>query len=152
MNALTPDSLSIREVAASDAAAVAVLGGEPGYPQTAETIRTSIEALSRRTDHAIFVACESGEVVGWIEVGIAHHLVAEVRAEIGGLVVASEARSRGIGGKLVAHAERWAVKQGVKVILVRSRIAREDAHRFYRRAGYEQIKTSAVFTKGIGPG
>jgi GNAT superfamily N-acetyltransferase len=149
MNPAEPNTLSIREVAPDDSAAVARLSGELGYPQSVETIRASIEALSRRTDHPVFVARLSGEVAGWIEVSLTHHLVAEMRTEIGGLVVASTVRSRGIGGQLVAQAELWAVARGVNIILVRSRIAREDAHRFYRSAGYAHIKTSAVFTKKI---
>jgi GNAT superfamily N-acetyltransferase len=91
----------------------------------------------------------SGEVVGWIDVSAAHHLQSEPLAEIGGLVVASEARSGGIGRRLVERAEEWAVQRGLKSILVRSQVARAAAHRFYLREGYERIKTSAVFTKKL---
>lgn len=71
------------------------------------------------------------------------------RAEIGGLVVSAPARGRCVGAQLVARAEAWAREQGLSAILVRSQIAREDAHRFYLREGYQRTKTSAVFTKPL---
>jgi GNAT superfamily N-acetyltransferase len=77
------------------------------------------------------------------------HLTAEARAEIAGLVVASEVRSRGIGRHLVARAERWALERGLTDMIVRSRSTREAAHRFCLREGYRQTKISAVFTKEL---
>jgi GNAT superfamily N-acetyltransferase len=144
-----PIDLISREIIARDAAAVARLSGELGYPVSSEEMKRRIESLARLPDHAVYVACVSGEVVGWIHVQVSHHLQAEPRAEIGGLVVSSEARSRGIGRRLVAVAEEWALQQGLKSIVVRSRATREAAHRFYLREGYTQTKTSAVFTKGL---
>ena len=112
-------------------------------------MRERIEFLVRLADHAIYVSCLSAEVVGWIDVSEAHHLQAESRAEIGGLVVSSKARGRGVGRQLVARAEHWALKRGLKIVVVRSRIDREAAHRFYLREGYAQTKTSAVFAKQL---
>lgn len=100
-------------------------------------------------DHVVYVACLAGEVVGWVDVGVAHHLQSEPRAEIGGLVVASEARGAGIGRLLVERAEGWARQRGLKSVVARSQIAREAAHRFYLREGYARTKTSAVFTKTL---
>jgi (aminoalkyl)phosphonate N-acetyltransferase len=148
MNAM-PDDPIIREIAPKDAAAAAGLTGELGYATSVDVMQQRIECLSGLTDRAVYVACLSGEVVGWIDVSAAHHLQSEPRAEIGGLVVASEARSGGIGRRLVERAEEWAVQRGLKSMLVRSQVAREAAHRFYLREGYERIKTSAVFTKKL---
>ena len=106
-----------------------------------------IQALTQT--HKVFVACEGDVVVGWIDVGVVTHLQSGSYAEIGGLVVTDGHRGRGVGGALVAYAEAWASRQGLSKILVRSQIAREAAHRFYLREGYQRTKTSAVFTKGI---
>ena len=103
--------------------------------------------LTRLAGHAIYVATVGNEMAGWIHVAIVHHLQAESRAEIGGLVVGAHVRSKGIGRELVARAEEWALRQGVNSVVVRSQIARQDAHRFYLREGYRQTKISAVFTK-----
>ena len=147
--------LSIREVRISDAGAVAKLSGELGYPVSIEVMENRIRTLEVLNDHVVYVACVTEGVVGcivvgWIVVGVTHHLQAEPYGEIGGLVVSSEFRSNGIGRQLVATAERWVADRGIAKVLVRSQIAREAAHRFYLREGYSQTKTSAVFSKALG--
>jgi GNAT superfamily N-acetyltransferase len=139
----------IREITQEDAPAAARLSAELGYPVTAESIAPRIDFLLSQPDHVIYVACDFEEVVGWIDVSVVHHLQVEPRAEIGGLVVAAEARNRGVGRELVARAEEWAAERGLTSMLVRSQIKREDAHRFYLREGYARTKTSAVFTKEL---
>lgn len=140
----------IRPVKNEDAEAVAELSGELGYPVSPESMRQRIAELRSRADHAVYVAYSvEGTVVGWIDVAMAHHLQAEPRAEIGGLVVSARVRSKGIGRSLMAQAEQWAAGRGLNKILVRSRTARERAHRFYERAGYARIKTSIVFEKEL---
>jgi len=137
--------LQIREITLADAPAAAELSGELGYPTSPESMQQRIAALS--ADHAVYVASLTGEVAGWIDVSVTHHLQSDPRAEIGGLVVSSKLRSRGIGRVLVARAEQWALERGLNSVVVRSQIAREDAHSFYLREGYARTKTSAVFTK-----
>lgn len=139
----------IREITPDDAPAAAILSAELGYPVSPDVMLQRIGFLLNQADHAIYVACLAGNVTGWIDVGIAHHLASEPGAEIGGLVVSAETRSRGIGRLLVARAEQWAVERGMTAMLVRSRIKREAAHRFYLREGYSHTKTSAVFTKQL---
>jgi GNAT superfamily N-acetyltransferase len=146
MDSTTP---LIREMTPDDAVAAANLSGELGYQTSAESVRQRIETLLGRPDQAIYVACLSGNVVGWIDLAVTYHLAADPRVEIQGLVVSAEVRSRGIGRLLVERAEEWARSRGLTAMLVRSRITREDAHRFYLREGYERVKTSAVFTKDL---
>jgi GNAT superfamily N-acetyltransferase len=141
------EDLTIREITAADATAAARLSGELGYLVAPEIMQQRIDSLT--ADHTVYVACVAGEVVGWVDVGVAQHLQSEPRAEIGGLVVASEARGAGIGRLLVERAEGWARQRGLKSVVVRSQIAREAAHRFYLREGYARTKTSAVFTKTL---
>lgn len=143
------NELVIREIGASDAEAAARLSGELGYPAQPEAMARRILQLSGQRDHAVYVASLGTEVVGWIELAITFHLVSEPYADIAGLVVTESARSQGIGGKLVRFAEEWAKKQGVRKLLVRSRITRERAHAFYERAGFAKVKTSVVFEKAI---
>jgi GNAT superfamily N-acetyltransferase len=143
-----PDLL-IREVTPADAMVVAVLSAELGYPASYLSMQQRIESLLRQPDHVVYVACLFGSVVGWVHVSVVHHLAADPRAEIGGLVVSADVRSRGVGACLVARAEQWAAERGVNTMTVRSRVTREDAHRFYLREGYERTKTSAVFSKTL---
>ena len=140
----------VREITLRDAAAAAVLSGELGYPASVEEMEQRIRDLPARNDHAVFVACLPEErVVGWIDVAITHHLQADPYGEIGGLVVSGEVRSAGIGRRLLAEAEQWVSDRGIKRMVVRSRVSREDAHRFYERERYSRTKTSAVFSKDL---
>ena len=41
-------------------------------------------------------------------------------------------------------------RQGIAIVRVTSRSTRADAHRFYLRDGYTEIKMSKVFEKHIG--
>jgi GNAT superfamily N-acetyltransferase len=125
------------------------LSGELGYPASIAAMEERIRNYALLTDRIVFVASREGAVIGWIDIGIVHHLQVEPNGEIGGLVVSHTCRSAGIGAKLVSHAEQWVRARGVTKVIVRSNITREAAHRFYLREGYERTKTSAVFSKTL---
>ena len=77
------------------------------------------------------------------------HLQYAASAIIGGLVVREDMRGHGIGRRLCLEVEQWARSRSVPLVRVRSQIKREDAHRFYLRDGYRQVKTSLVFEKKV---
>ncbi len=139
---------TLREIEPSDAPSAAILSGQLGYPVETPEMLQRIAAIERRT-RRVFVACAEHQVVGWIEVEITNHLASGARGEVTGLIVSDAYRSQRIGAKLLTAAENWAIEQGVTNIVVRSQVARENAHRFYLREGYLRTKTSAVFTKSI---
>jgi GNAT superfamily N-acetyltransferase len=97
----------------------------------------------------VFVACVGDAVVGWVDVAITLRLQSQPFALIGGLVVKEGLRGQRIGKRLCEEAEAWSRAQGVGVIRVTSRSTREDAHRFYLRNGYTDVKTSRVFEKKL---
>jgi GNAT superfamily N-acetyltransferase len=133
-----------------DAAAVADLATQLGYPSTGEEVRERFVALAASEADGVLVAVDEGDVpIGWIHVARQMQLVASDRATIGGLVVADGHRSAGVGTELLAAAEAWARDHGARVMSVRSRSTRERAHRFYQRSGYELIKLSHVFEKPL---
>jgi GNAT superfamily N-acetyltransferase len=146
---LSEDSHCIREIEVTDAEAAAKLSDELGYPVSENAMARRIESVTGLRDHVVYVACVSNTVVGWIDVGVVHHLQGEPYGEIGGFVVSSDYRSAGIGRRLIERAERWVAQQGIRKMVVRSQIAREAAHRFYLREGYSRTKTSAVFSKDL---
>jgi hypothetical protein len=59
------DDLLIREIAAGDATATASLSEELAYPVSPDIMRQRIEFLNRLEGHVVYVACLSGDVVGW---------------------------------------------------------------------------------------
>jgi PhnO protein len=140
--------LSIRPIEPRDASAAAELSGQLGYPATAEIILERIASLA--ATQAVFVAELNSEVVGWIEVSLNFRLQTPPYALIGGLVVKDGVRGLSIGKRLCKQAEQWSIAQGVSLIRVTSRTTRTDAHRFYLRNGYSDVKTSRVFEKRLG--
>lgn len=152
-NASETAKLSIRKIMPGDAAPVAALSGQLGYETSTEAMAERIAKLGAAGEvQAVFVACMIGselaeQVVGWIDIAITFHLQTEPFALIGGLVVKDGIRGAGIGKRLCETAESWVRSQGIKVLRVTSRSTRLDAHRFYLRDGYTEIKTSKVFEK-----
>jgi GNAT superfamily N-acetyltransferase len=146
---LDRNQVLIRQLAAEDAVAVAELSGQLGYPESAERLRTRIETMAQSEDRVAFAAVCDAELVGWIDAAVERHLQAEDTVVIGGLVVRETARGCGVGKRLCEEVEQWAGERGFRRVRVRSQIKREDAHRFYVRDGYRQVKTSVVLEKEL---
>ena len=141
--------LTIREITISDAEAAARLSTELGYPVTPDVMAERIRRVADCPDRAVFVGSVGNSVVAWIDVGVVAHLQSDPAGEIGGFVVADGFRSTGIGRELLRRAEQWAHDRGLRRMVVRSQIKRDAAHRFYLREGYEQVKTSHMFSKSL---
>jgi GNAT superfamily N-acetyltransferase len=140
----------IRRARQSDAARIAVLSGQLGYPATVRQMAARLKRALREKSGACFVAeANEGKVIGWVHVSVTPLLEVERRAEVNGLVVDEEVRSRGVGGSLLRAAEKWARKMGCKGMSVRSNVIRERAHGFYLREGYEHYKTQKAFRKAL---
>ena len=142
--------LKIRPAKTGDAARLAELSGQLGYPATAAEIRKRMQGIRSAAHHALFVAeTKDAGVIGWIHVSKQPLLEVEIRGEINGLVVAEDRRSLGAGARLLATAEDWARKHGCKGMSVRSNVIRERAHQFYERNGFEHYKTQKSFRKPL---
>ncbi len=141
------EKLKIRRARLSDAARLAELSGQLGYPASRNEILQRMKRMQPAMLHAIFVAESGKAVTGWLHVSVTPLLEVPLRAEVNGLVVDETQRSAGTGAKLLAAAERWAAGKGCKSMSVRSNVIRERAHEFYLRNGYEQYKTQKTFRK-----
>jgi len=142
--------VKIRRARANDAAQLAELSGQLGYPTTAPEIKKRLRRLKPSSQNALFVAesPDSG-VVGWAHVSVTHLMEVGTRAELNGLIVADGQRSLGAGARLLQAAEDWAHKRGCPSMSVRSNVIRERAHKFYERQGYEHYKTQKAFRKEL---
>jgi predicted N-acetyltransferase YhbS len=138
----------IREIQPQDAVAVAALALQLGYERSPDQILMWINTRDPANQVA-FVACSAHEILGWIEVSIVSHLQSDRHTLIGGLVVKDGTRGLGIGRLLCKQAEEWTRSKQLTLIRVTSRSTRKDAHRFYLRDGYEEVKTSAIFEKRL---
>jgi len=147
---VTSESVSVRRATVADAAAIASLSAELGYPVELGDIQKRLRALLEATDQLVLVATAADHaVVGWIHG--AEHLLLEVgsRCEILGLVVSSGHRRSGIGHRLLTAVEAWAHNRGLPEVSVRSNVLRESSHPFYEKHGYRRVKTQHAYRKTV---
>jgi GNAT superfamily N-acetyltransferase len=144
-----PD-ITIRSARPSDAEAIAALAKQLGYTAEASLVADRLSRVLNRPDQQLLVADHSGRPVGWIHMLIAEYIEAEAFVVIGGLVVDRDHRKQGIGRRLLADAEEWAAQRGCSVVRLSSTVQRIEAHQFYERAGYTNIKTQYSFAKSVG--
>ena len=131
--------LHIRPVVATDAAALAPLMGELGYPSTAEEIRERLTRNAQQQESEAWVAVHDGATVGF-DAGLMvwSYVSNGASAQLTSLVVASGARGMGVGRQLVALFEEWARDRGATRVVVTSALHRDDAHAFYPAIGYAE--------------
>lgn len=139
----------IRQGIASDAAALAALAGELGYPSTPRAMAERLAPLLGDPDQQVLVYERGGAVVAWIHVAAVRSLESGPFVEIRGLVVTETERGHGIGRALVGAVEAWARTHGFARVRVRSRQEREGAHRFYGGLGYTCVKTQLAFDRRL---
>jgi len=139
----------IRPATLDDVAAMVDLNRQLGYPTTESELRTRLEPILASAGDAVLIALEDTRPIAWVHVAIERTLEATDVAVLRGLVVDEAHRSGGVGVALLTAAEAWASQHGCVAVTVRSRVARERAHRFYEREGYVHAKTSHVFTKPL---
>jgi GNAT superfamily N-acetyltransferase len=141
---------TVRYALPRDAARIAELSGQLGYPASAEEIRQRLRMLKPISRHAVFVAINSEEnLIGWLHVSVTPLLETALRAEVNGLVVDEDQRSLGAGAKLLQAAEGWARARRCLSMSVRSNAIRDRAHGFYLRNDYEHYKTQKAFRKKL---
>ena len=138
---------------AADAPAVALLSEQLGYDSLPpELVAERLDRFGRSRDHGCFVAERSSVLLGWVDVFSVSMLISpQFFAEIGGLVVDTNARRQGVGRALVRQAEVWANEHGFAEVRLRSGLHRTEAHEFYQSLGYELAKTSHLFRKDLVP-
>lgn len=140
----------IRDARVSDAAEIARLSAELGYPISAAEMRTRLVSLLGEDSQQIAVAATTpSTLVGWV--AAEHRLLLEYgeRVDIVGLVVDPAARRSGIGRALVTEVEIWAASRKVSTVFVRSNVVRNESHGFYEGIGYDRTKTQHAYTKSL---
>jgi N-acetylglutamate synthase-like GNAT family acetyltransferase len=142
--------VEIRKARLADARAIAELSGQLGYPATEKEMAQRLSKLLRMRLNLILIAeTAAHQTIGWLHVSVTPLLEVPLRAEVNGLVVDENQRSRSAGAALLKAAERWARVQGCQSMSLRSNVIRERAHEFYSRHGYEHYKTQKSFRKTL---
>lgn len=140
--------VAVRRARMDDAARLAALCRQLGYPASQARIRRRLRRILGRLDHAVFVARETGRaLLGWVHVHRRELLEEDPQAEIEGLVVDVGHRGRGVGRLLTERAEAWARSRGCGAVRLRTNVIRTGAHRFYAALGYRHLKTQRVYRR-----
>jgi GNAT superfamily N-acetyltransferase len=133
-----PATLTIRDARPADAAAIADLLGELGYPAKAAPVQRRLERIAHDRSSTLFVAEVSGEIAG---LGGLHVLPLIEHDELGcmltAMVVGAGHRRQGIGAELLRAVEREARSRGCNRLVLGSADRRADAHAFYESLGFE---------------
>jgi GNAT superfamily N-acetyltransferase len=138
-----------RQARADDAAEIARLAGELGYPADTQAMAARLQALLADPRRCAYVIEGDDRLAGWIAVERRLSLEAGERVEITGLVVDGTVRRGGVGRALVAVAETWAAQQGVDLVIVRSNVQRQASHPFYEGLGYRRQKSQHVYARRL---
>jgi N-acetylglutamate synthase-like GNAT family acetyltransferase len=117
-----------------------------GYDVDESTLSHRIDAI-RNQGGEVLVASKNGRTVGCVNTIIDIRLAEGLTGELVSLVVSVEYRGEGIGKGLVSKAESWLKAKGCNTIRVRANAVRKEAHRFYLKLGFKEIKTQKIFAK-----
>lgn len=140
-----------RPARAADAAEIARLAGELGYPVDLGSMAARLDVLSGEPRQCVHVVDGEGRLAGWIAAERRLSLEIGERVEITGLVVDGTVRRGGVGRALVRAVEAWAGEQGIGMVVVRSNVQRQASHPFYEGLGYARQKSQHVYGKHLGP-
>ena len=131
-----------------DAERIAELLGQLGYPTEVPVVRGRLERLAASGADETWLAERDGQIVGLIGLHVSDSLEHDGPVgKISEIVVDEGHRGHGIGAALMERAEREARRRGCVLLFLTTAERREEAHRFYRRLGFEE--TGRRFAKSL---
>lgn len=140
----------IRPAVVGDAEHIGELISELGYPTTTAAMSKRLLDLLSDPSYVTLVADVDGHVIGVAGGALGRYYEKDgIYSCLAVLAVASTARGRGVGSRLVEAIERWSANKGAREVVVNSGLHRADAHDFYQRRGYS--RTGFRFIKSLDP-
>ncbi|GAA3439907.1 GNAT family N-acetyltransferase [Kutzneria kofuensis] len=132
-----------RAVAADVPAIVAMLADDPlgasrENPSDIDAYLAAFDRIDRDSDELLMVADRDGEVVGTLQLSFLHGLSRQgaTRAQIEAVRVRADARSEGLGARLIEWAVAESRRRGCHLVQLTSDNSRTGAHRFYEGLGF----------------
>lgn len=134
-----------------DINACKMLSSQLGYSGFNENFKTRFQEIKELKNHHLVVAenCDNKTVVAWMHIEIRYYLETDFKSQICAIVVEKNQRGTGIGKKLLEYAEKWSLDAGMTEIILYSNLIRAEAHKFYEKNGYTNLKTSKYFKKDL---
>lgn len=110
-----------------------------GHTVTEADMLDRLQYVEGTPGEALYVCCEGERVVGLYGFRIRQNLDdVSCYGEVSVIVVDQTAKRRGVGKRMMEHAEQQAVEQGCKGTWLVSGMGRvNEAHSFYQELGYE---------------
>jgi GNAT superfamily N-acetyltransferase len=137
-------STRIRTARPPDAAALAALCTELGYPSTEAQVADRLSLLDD-PQHALLVADAADGLAGFIDVHVQRLVETDPFGEVGGLVVAELHRGQGLGRALLGAAAAWCRERDLADLWIRANLARVGPHEFYEATGCHVVKDQRVY-------
>jgi len=139
------DWLLVRPATPRDADALVALGRDVAhepelwltYDRTRGDERRNVRGVQRDPNVAVFVAESPEGVVGRLSIARDRNTYSHHVAELG-LMVAAEARRRGVGSALMKEAIKWAKRAGVVKLELTVFPHNEPAIALYRKLGFRE--------------
>jgi GNAT superfamily N-acetyltransferase len=146
----TSNQVKIRQAEIQDAERIAILCEQLGYSATLEEIKQRLGKILNNDSYIFYVATLANEyVIGWAQAHIYELILMPTQALLHGLVVDENYRNNGIGKLLMQRIEEWAYEVGCEGVQVRSNVKRKEAHLFYEKIGYTNMKEQKAFHKPL---
>ncbi len=135
-------TVTLRAATAADAASIAALLTDEGYPAGASDIDGRLERFASAFSQ-VRVADQDGQILGFIAVHLVPRFEHDDRiVRVVALVVDPGARERGLGHVLMAEAERIGREEGAAFVEVTAGHHRPEAQHLYESLGYESGVTT----------
>lgn len=146
---MSDSPIRIRPATLGDAAALAHLLTQLGYPNTADEVHARMSCFRDGADAAL-VACSGDTVYGLA----ALHFIPLLQRDghvlrVTAFVIDKSTRRAGIGSELLNACERHAIACGAERVEITSADSRVEAHEFYVGRGY--AREGQRFTKPLVP-
>lgn len=155
---MTDSPLIIREATAADVADIVRLLADDQLGSLREVLADppprpyldAFERIAASPDNVLLVAEAGGEVVGCLQLTVIPGLSrqGQMRGQIEGVRIGTGHRNHGWGERLVQAAIDRARAAGCTVVQLTTDKRRTDAHRFYRRLGFEATHEGMKKTLG----
>lgn len=140
--------VDLRRLRREDAAAVARLLGQLGYPAPADAVERRLDRLLESKADLQLVAVDGDRVVGLAGLQIGRSLEHDSPVgKLSELVVDENHRGRGLGKALVQAVEREARARGCTFLYLTTAHRRKEAHAFYERIGF--VETGKRYVKEL---
>jgi GNAT superfamily N-acetyltransferase len=140
--------VELRPARVEDAARIAELLGQLGYPASPDEAARRLQVVNDSDADEVWVAERGDTIVGLVAIHVSAALEYDGDvAKVGAIVVDEAARRQGVGEQLMAVAEREARRRGCVLLFLTTAERRKDAHAFYRGLGFDE--TGRRFAKEL---